>query len=330
MNKLVILVTAIGSVAGEYVISRLKYLGHTVIGCDIYDKRWLAYADLPDFFYQVSSAYEETKYVQEIMKICYKHAVEMIFPLTDVEVDLYDHYRDKFEEAGVRICISPNFSITMIRNKYQFAKKVAELCNLVNEIPTCTIDEFLQQKPLWERNATGFIAKLSNGRSSQGLQKFIDREEVEFFAQKHGGSGYIIQPFVQGERIVADVVRSQDTGEIVCVTRKELLSTTNGCGTSVYVFYDGFLERACEELAEKMCVVGCVNFEFLLDGNNTYHVLECNPRFSAGIEFSALAGCDFVERHLNCFCGKSIENFELQHSVYIARKWTEVITDMEV
>ena len=36
------------------------------------------------------------------------------------------------------------------------------------------------------------------------------------------------------------------------------------------------------ELADKLNVLGDVNFEYILDKNGTYHFVECNPRFSAG------------------------------------------------
>ncbi|MFQ9705363.1 MAG: ATP-grasp domain-containing protein [Enterocloster clostridioformis] len=52
---------------------------------------------------------------------------------------------------------------------------------------------------------------------------------------------------------------------------------------------------------------GCVNMEFIEDRDGVYHMLECNPRFSGGVEFSCLAGYDCVTNHLRCFEGKEIE-----------------------
>lgn len=47
-----VLVTAIGSFAADIVIKKMQGEGYTVIGCDIYQKEWLADAYHVDFFYQ--------------------------------------------------------------------------------------------------------------------------------------------------------------------------------------------------------------------------------------------------------------------------------------
>jgi len=323
------LVTAIGSVSGEYVLSKLNDLGHRTIGCDIYDYKWLAYADLPDKFYQVHCAADEEEYIGDIEEICVKESIEGIIVLTDIEVDVFNKYRLRFEERGVKVCISPRDTITIVRDKKKLAHKVLKECNHIRVIPTCSMGDFLKESPEWEREAKSFVVKPADGRSSQGLHYFSDREEIEFFAKKRGSGSYIVQPYIDGDRIVADVVRHPLKHKVVVAIRKELLSTKNGCGISVLVYEDKALSKSCEALSEELEICGCVNFEFLLDHNRQYHLLECNPRFSAGVEFSALAGCDCVQRHIDCFWGSTISDYTLAHTMYIARKWQEIVTYTE-
>ena len=234
--KKTILVTAIGSVAGEYVITTLQELGHRVIGCDIYDPRMLAYADLPDKFFQVKRVSDEKGYIEQVESICMSEGVDYIFPLTDVEVDAYDRNRDRFERGGITICISSHETISVLRNKYTLARTVSDSCPFTRAIPTCLLSTFLKEPQEWEGNANGFIAKPADGRSSQGLERFMDREEVEFFAQKRGTGNYIIQPMLPGERVVVDVVRDSKRDMVVAVAREELLYTTNGWNNWVREF----------------------------------------------------------------------------------------------
>ena len=49
-------------------------------------------------------------------------------------------------------------------------------------------------------------------------------------------------------------------------------------------------------IAGLLGVRGCVNMEFIEDRDGVYHMLECNPRFSGGVEFSCLAGYDCVTK----------------------------------
>ena len=55
-------------------------------------------------------------------------------------------------------------------------------------------------------------------------------------------------------------------------------------------------------------------------------MLECNPRFSGGVEFSCIAGYDCVSEHLHCFEGKPVDTAAKISGMYIARKFEEYIT----
>ena len=72
-----------------------------------------------------------------------------------------------------------------------------------------------------------------------------------------------------------------------------------------------------------------MNMEFIEDQDGVCHMLECNPRFSGGVEFSCLAGYDCVTNHLRCFEGQEIELAECVKGMYIARKYEEYITRVE-
>ena len=83
------------------------------------------------------------------------------------------------------------------------------------------------------------------------------------------------------------------------------------------------------DLAEKLGIRGDVNFEYILDPEGIYHLVECNPRFSAGCEFSCMGGYDCVVNHMRCFMGKPIEDYHFKHSMIIARKYEEYITAVD-
>lgn len=72
--------------------------------------------------------------------------------------------------------------------------------------------------------------------------------------------------------VTVDVVREPESGRIVTVSRRELLRTPNGAGTSVQVFFDERLARQCEAIATMLNIRGCVNFEFVekVPGNGIF------------------------------------------------------------
>ncbi len=117
-----------------------------------------------------------------------------------------------------------------------------------------------------------------------------------------------------------------DTGRSAAVCRKELLRTPNGAGTSVLVFSNPTLEAICKEAASALGIQGCVNFEFIEGEDGTFSMLECNPRFSGGVEFSCMAGYDCVLNHVKCFLGEDILPSVPVKEMYIARKYEEYVT----
>ena len=80
---------------------------------------------------------------------------------------------------------------------------------------------------------------------------------------------YLVQPFISGNILTVDVVRSEKDKQGVAVVRRELLRTLNGAGTSVYVFNDNELETLCLKIAELLNINGCVNFEFIENEDGT-------------------------------------------------------------
>lgn len=318
-----VLVTAIGSFSADIVIKNLKKMGYTVIGCDIYPREWIADSAQVEHFYQAPYATRPEQYIPFIQKICEEEKIEMILPLTDVEVDVFNTHRDWFLQQGVTLCISPKKTLDICRNKHRLEQFIRENGSVVTPIPTYRVKELEgepQQFPV--------VAKPYDGRSSQGLYILHSAQEWQNFAQSEDLEKYILQPFIEGDVLTVDVVLGAD-GSGAAVARRELLRTLNGAGTSVYVFADPQLEQRCLTLARQLGIVGCVNFEFLRSPDGSDHFIECNPRFSGGVEFSCIAGYDCVANHIRAYQGQPAESFAVQHNQYIARKYEEYVTSVE-
>lgn len=326
------LVTAIGSFSADIVIKSLKKNGVRVIGCDIYPAEWVADSRNVDSFYQVPRADAETLYVERLLEICEREKAEALIVLTDVEVDVWNRRRRELLEAEVMLCLSPEETLNICRDKrklYHFLKEKG-----VGN-PIYTMD-------LWETDPEALtypaVVKPFNGRSSQGLHYIRSKEEMKRFLEEHGTmdsakdsakssvKDFVVQPFYEGSVITADVVRKAETGECAVICRREFLRTAGGAGTSVFVFSNPQLESECKEIADALNINGCVNFEFIESKDGAFHMLECNPRFSGGVEFSCMAGYDCVTNHLRCFTGEELEPFQGMKEMYIARKYEEYVT----
>ena len=316
-----VVVTAIGSFSADIVIKTCKKMGIRVVGCDIYPKEWIADSQNVDNFYQVPLAVDQEAYRKALMEICRREKAWGLLPLTDVEIDVLTGFREEFCREGITLCISGEECISLCRDKmkfYQFMKKN----NLGNPILTKNL---LEAEPDWIKYP--LVCKPRDGRSSQGLQFVKSPQELENLKRMEGAERYIVQPKIEGRVVPVDVVRDPESGESAAVCRRELLRTLNGAGTSVQVFRDPKLEETCKEAAKRLGVKGCVNMEFLEEGEGSCRILECNPRFSGGVEFSCLAGCGCVEGHLRIFMGQGLDQMPKNiEPMFIARKYEEYIT----
>lgn len=320
-----VLVTSTGSVATDISIKSLKRMGYRVVGCNIYPKEWVVESCEMDMFYQIPPVSENEEYLKAVQEICVNEKISFIFPMIDYEIDLFTKNREWFKKHNVTLCISPDHSLEFTRNKKKLQDFIERECPKTHAIPTKLlkdIDELEWDFPV--------VCKPYNGRSSQGLKYIYNQNEWEEFRKNADKETYIVEPFIDGPLVMVEIVRQKDPHKVVAMTRREIMSTPHGCSLTVLVFQDKDLEEASKELADKLDVIGDVNFEYIMAKDGTYYLVECNPRFSAGCEFACIGGYDCIENHLKCFLGKEIEDYHFKHNMIIARKYEEYVTAVDV
>lgn len=319
-----VLMTSTGSVAADITLKSLKRMGFRVVGCNIYPKEWIVESCDADAFYQAPPVADSQRYLEFIRQICQQENIKYIFPMIDYEVDLFNVNREWFDENGVTLCISPKQALDIIRDKKRLADFVYKECKEVKAIPTEMLRDIKELK--WDFPV---VCKPFNGRSSQGLKFIYNKQEWDEFVAVADKDRYIVEPYIEGPNVVVEVVRQRNPHKVVALPRRELISTPHGCSLTVEVFHDEKLENSTKILADKLDVWGDVNFEYIMDENGEFHLLECNPRFSAGCEFSCMGGYDCVENHMKCFQNKEIEDYHFKHNMIIARKYEEYITAVD-
>lgn len=165
------------------------------------------------------------------------------------------------------------------------------------------------------------LAKPRRGRSSEGQVYIPDPTALKFWSEQLAEKGYVVQPHHSGDVMVVDVVRHPD-GQIAAMTRQELLRTTNGAGMTVRMQPRHICDALAREVAENLGMHGCINVEFLMV-NDAPLLMDINPRFSAGVAFSIMAGYDMVANHLHCFIDKNLDPCPAPPSAVYARGFVE-------
>lgn len=291
-----ILVTAIGSFSAMCVINSLKAKGHKVIGCDIYPGEWHAETSRCDGFYQAPFATKGKEYIKFLLDTAKSENINMIIPLTDLEIDVLNRSRVCFDDKGVILAMPSKKTLEIARDKYKLFLQFEKDC----EIPT--VPTFKVGTDIIPNDILPCIAKPYNGRSSEGLKKIYSSEEL---VSVINNTQYIIQHLIEGPVYTVDYVRNSHSGNSFSVPRQELLRTKNGAGTTVYIFEDNDLQKMVDHIGKQLDINGCVNMEFIKN-NELYYLIDINPRFSAGVAFSSVAGYDMVNSHIACHTNEEI------------------------
>lgn len=312
-----ILVTAIGSMSADCVISSLNRLGYSVLGCDIFPSEWHAVSRDCKKVYRAPLPNIENSYINFLIEIATSNNIKYIIPLTDPEIDTLNRNRDKFNQEGIVLCMPSEDAVLTARNKY----KLFERFNGDKNVPSART--YNNKAEDINFAALPYIAKPNNGRSSEGFLKLSTEEEVRNVLSREG---YIIQEFISGPVFAVDYVRNDTTNSDFAMPREELLRTKNGAGTTVCVQKNLKLQNLASYIGRSFKINGCINMEFI-KSNEDFYLIDVNPRFSAGVAFSYIAGYDMVESHMNCFLDRDIlPPVEFKEQIIVKRYKEEVVS----
>ncbi len=315
-----VLVTAIGSMSAQAVIKSLReIIDGKINGCDIYHEKWLPSRRLVDGFRTVPHPVEVDRYISFLLDLCREWQINFLVPLTDPEVDILSGFSDDFYAQGVSITVSPQWCIRIVRDKQELFERLAGFAE-VKMIPTYAL------KTCTESDELTFpaLAKPRKGRSSEGLFRLSSRCDVDLLLNNPAYRDHIVQPLIPGIVTTVDVVRDPATDTVVCVAREELIRTANGAGLSVRIIEDAALTRLVEFMVKTLDVRGAVNIEFMVNDTGAY-LMDFNPRFSAGVAFSIMAGYDMVKNHIRCFTGEKLDICPKLQVGFFAKQFHELI-----
>nr|WP_243434458.1 ATP-grasp domain-containing protein [Pseudomonas sp. 30_B] len=288
-----------------------------ILGSSTVPEEWTATSALLDGVHQVPVARDSRAYVDSVLALCESEGVTHVLPLTDAEIDAFALHHQAFSRRGITLCMSPVEGVRISRDKWRVFEVFRSDPN-IHTIATWLLEE-LPSTGL----AFPLIAKPRGGRSSEGLERIYDVHDLVYFRRKLDGRGYIVQPLLEGEVCVVDVVRQRDSGCSAAMARQELMRTSNGAGMTVRMLNDPQLIDAALDVARALDMNGCVNVEFLMH-DDVPLLMDLNPRFSAGVAFSQLSGYDMVANHWRCFSGEALDEPVMPEPRIYVRRIVEV------
>lgn len=241
-------------------------------------------------------------YIDLILDICRKEKISGVLSLIDPELSLLAENEEKFREVGT----------TVIGSSYELCEIALDKMQMFSWLTAhgypCARswedrDAFYREVEAGRVEYPVFV-KPARGSASISISKVYDRETVDLlFAHE---DGLMIQEFLNGQEIGADVYIDMITGEVVSIFTKKKIKMRAGETDKAVSFKDPKLFEIIEKFVLEAGYRGQIDID-IFDIGGVYYISEVNPRFGGGYPHAYESGCDHMKLILNNLQGRANE-----------------------
>ena len=248
-------------------------------------------------------------YLDVILAICENEKIDGVLSLIDPELSLLAKNKDKFEAVGTTVIGSSYELCEMSLDKFEMFKW------LTNHGYKCA-KSYMNKEEFFEDVEVGKVkypvfVKPARGSASIAISKVYDKETVELlFAHDEN---LMIQEFLDGQEIGADVYIDMISGEIISIFTKKKIVMRAGETDKAVSFKDKKLMELIKKFVSEAGYRGQIDID-VFDVNGEYYISEVNPRFGGGYPHAYESGADHMKLIVNNLEGKEnsviIGNYE--------------------
>lgn len=239
-------------------------------------------------------------YLDVILDICKKEKIDGVLSLIDPELSLLAENKEKFAAVGT----------TVVGSSYELCERSLDKFEmyswLTNHGYKCA-KSYMDKEAFFADVENGnakypVFVKPSRGSASVAISKVYDRETIELlFAHSEG---LMIQEFLDGQEIGADVYIDIISGAIVSIFTKKKILMRAGETDKAESFKDEKLMELIKKFVEESGYMGEIDID-IFDINGEYYISEVNPRFGGGYPHAYESGADHMKLILNNLEGRA-------------------------
>lgn len=250
--------------------------------------------------YYIVPRMSEPGYLDVILDICKKESITGVLSLIDPELSLLAEHTAEFEAVGTTIIGSSYDLCEMSLDKYQmylWLKDHGYRC----------AKSYMDREAFYADIDAGSISypvfvKPARGSASIAISKAYDKETVELlFAHDEG---LMIQQFLDGQEIGADVYIDMISHEVISIFTKKKIKMRAGETDKSVSFKDEKLFALIQRFVLQAGYLGQIDIDiFEVDGE--YYISEVNPRFGGGYPHAYESGADHMVLIANNLAGRA-------------------------
>jgi carbamoyl-phosphate synthase large subunit len=250
-----------------------------------------------DKFYQVPRMTVDG-YIDVIFDICMKEKIDAVLSLIDPELSLLADHVGDFSQLGVTIIGSSYDLCERCLDKYEMYKWFTEHGY---RCAKSFVDKNEFYKTVEEGDLTyPVVVKPIKGSASIAITKAIDQDTVDFLFRH--SRDLMIQEYMKGQEIGADVYIDMINGEVVSIFTKKKLVMRAGETDKAVSFKDQKLFDLIERFVKESGFRGQIDID-IFENDGEYYISEVNPRFGGGYPHAFECGCNHMELIKNNLMG---------------------------
>lgn len=265
---------------------------------------------------------DSENYLDIVLDICRKEKIKAVLSLIDPELSFLARYRKEFEAIGVTPIASDYDVVECCFDKYHMFQFLMDNGYL-------TARSYVDKNEFYRDVDAGRITypvfvKPVKGSASININKVSSKEELELLVRRY--DDLMIQEFMDGDEIGADVYIDLISGEPVAIFAKEKIKMRAGETDKAVSIKDERLFELLSDFVVRLGLRGIVDVD-VFRVNGDYYISEVNPRFGGGYPHAHECGVNVIRLLINNILGiaNEPEIGDYEPGVYMM-KYSEIIT----
>lgn len=233
-------------------------------------------------------------YMETIFGICQKENICGVLSLIDPELSLLAKHKAEFEELGVTVLGSSYELCELSLNKMAMYHWLCD--HGYHTAKSYTNKEIFLEDLQHGKITYPVFVKPVCGSASLAVSKVQDQEILDVLLTH--SDNLMIQEYLSGQEIGADVYIDMLSGEVVSIFTKKKLVMRAGETDKAVSFKNEKLFALIERFVREAGYCGQIDIDiFEVDGE--YFISEVNPRFGGGYPHAYECGCDHMKMIIN-------------------------------
>ena len=255
-------------------------------------------------FYKIPKA-SDPHFLDEILNICLKEDIQVIFPLVTLELFKFSEYKDKFEKHGIKIIVSDKKSLDIANDKsalnnHLFKRNIItpafRVAKNVDELKQACFDLGYPSKPVCIKPS------ISNG--SRGVRILDDNiSEYDLFYNYKPNNLYskldkviefmgdkpipemLISEYLPGEEYTIDTIVYHGVPKLIIPRIR--LKMSGGISVQGQFVHHEEIINYCHDILSSLELHGPIGLQVKRSEDKVFKILEINPRIQ-GTSISAI------------------------------------------